>query len=75
MTDEENFEASGEEHVSVYLRFRQVFGDATSRSPMARKREKKKREKRVEGASVPFGAGRDPLGLSDVIDGLTSNMG
>jgi len=24
---------------------------------------------------VPFGAGRDPLGLSAVIDGLTSNMG
>lgn len=69
--DDEVTELSGEEHVSVYLRFRQVFGDATSRSPMARKREKKKRE----ASSVPFGAGRDPHGLGDVMDVLTVKMG
>jgi len=54
----------------VYLRFRQLFGTGVFKSNDA-----KKRERRVEGASVPFGVGRDPLGLSDVIDGLTSNMG
>jgi predicted nucleic acid-binding Zn ribbon protein len=55
---------------AVYLRFRRLFGTGTFKS-----NDQKKREKRVDGASVPFGAGRDPLGLSDVIDGLTSNMG
>jgi predicted nucleic acid-binding Zn ribbon protein len=55
---------------AVYLRFRKLFGTGTGKSADARKRET-----RVEGASVPFGAGRDPLGLSDVIDGLTNNMG
>ncbi len=58
------------EHVAVYLRFRDVFGNATNRSSTARKRNTKK-----EGASVPFGLGRDPYGLSDVIDGLASKMG
>ena len=63
--DRENDEAR-----AVYLRFRSLFGTGTFKSNDA-----KKREKRVDGASVPFGAGRDPLGLSDVIDGLTNNMG
>lgn len=64
MSDEES------EHVSVYLRFRDVFGNASTRSATSRKRNTKK-----EGASVPFGLGRDPHGLSDVIDGLASKMG
>jgi predicted nucleic acid-binding Zn ribbon protein len=55
---------------AVYLRFRRLFGTGTFTS-----NDQRKRETRVEGASVPFGAGRDPLGLSDIIDGLTSNMG
>ena len=58
------------EHVAVYLRFREVFGNATTRSATARKRNTKK-----EGASVPFAPGRDPHGLGDVIDGLASRMG
>jgi predicted nucleic acid-binding Zn ribbon protein len=58
------------EHVSVYLRFRHVFGDASSRSTTARKKKVKK-----EGASVPFSDGRDPHGLGDVLDSLTSRMG
>jgi predicted nucleic acid-binding Zn ribbon protein len=58
------------EHVAVYLRFREVFGNAGSRSSTARKRNTKK-----EGASVPFAPGRDPHGLGDVIDGLASKMG
>jgi predicted nucleic acid-binding Zn ribbon protein len=59
-----------EEHVSVYLRFRSVFGDASVRSSTARKRKTKK-----EGATVPFGEGRDPHGIGDVMDSLTAKMG
>ena len=58
------------EHVAVYLRLRQVFGDPSMRSSTARKRNTKK-----EGASVPFAPGRDPHGLGDVIEGLASKMG
>ncbi len=64
-------EGGRDEHVAVYLRFRKIFGDASTRSATARKRKKNKKE----GASVPFAAGRDPHGLSDVIDSLTSKMG
>lgn len=72
MTNETTTEGHepGQEHVAVYLRVRQVFGDATNRSVTARKRNSKK-----EGASIPFGEGRDPRGLGDVIDALTSKMG
>ncbi len=59
-----------EEHVAVYLRLRQVFGDPGVRSTAARKRAAKK-----EGASVPFAAGRDPHGLGEVIEGLAAKMG
>jgi predicted nucleic acid-binding Zn ribbon protein len=61
---------SREEHVAVYLRFRRVFGDPAARSITTRKRAEKK-----EGATIPFGDGRDPRGLSEVIDGLASKMG
>ncbi|MDJ0333680.1 DciA family protein [Salinibacterium sp. G-O1] len=64
-------EAGRDEHVAVYLRFRKVFGDASTRSATARKRKKNKKE----GASVPFADGRDPHGLGDVIDSLASRMG
>jgi predicted nucleic acid-binding Zn ribbon protein len=60
-----------DEHIAVYLRFRQVFGDPSTRSSLARKRHKNKRE----ASSVPFGAGRDPHGLGDVMDVLTVKMG
>ncbi len=55
---------------SVYLRFRRVFGEPGARSSDARKRSQK-----TDGASVPFGSNRDPLDLSDVIEGLTSQLG
>ncbi|MCU1440272.1 MAG: hypothetical protein JWP85_1269 [Rhodoglobus sp.] len=64
-------ETGPDEHLAVYLRFRRVFGDAGTRSATARKRAAKKKE----GGSVPFGAGRDPHGLGEVIDGLASKMG
>ncbi len=55
---------------AVYERFRRIFGGA---GPMSR--DAKKRATRIEGASVPFGDGRDPHGLGDVIDVLTSRLG
>ena len=55
---------------SVYLRFRAVFGDGSSRSSDARKRSK-----REPGASVPFSSGRDPAPLSSVVDALTTKLG
>lgn len=59
-----------QEHVEVYLRFRRVFGDGSRRSRDARRRSKKE-----PGASVPFGKGRDPHGLGDVMDALTVKLG
>lgn len=56
---------------TVYLRLQKIFGDPSNRSSDARKRAKKK----SEGGSVPFGAGRDPHGLGDLLDGLTVKLG
>ena len=58
------------EPVSVYLRFRRVFGDGSARSSDARKRAKKE-----PGSTVPFGGGRDPDLLGDVMESLTSKLG
>jgi predicted nucleic acid-binding Zn ribbon protein len=60
------------EHVAVYLRLRALFGDPSQRSPDARKRAKNKKK---EAASVPFGVGRDPRGIDDILDGLTMKLG
>jgi predicted nucleic acid-binding Zn ribbon protein len=58
------------ESAGVYLRFRRVFGDGSSRSSDARKRATKE-----PGSSVPFGSGRDPEGLASVMDALTAKLG
>ena len=64
-------DAPGEsEPISVYLRFRRVFGDGSSRSADARKRAKKD-----PSSTIPFGGGRDPEGLGAVMDALTSKLG
>ena len=63
-------EAVRDEAQAVYLRFREVFGEPGLRSTTARKRALK-----VDGATLPFGGGRDPQGLSSVIDGLASTLG
>lgn len=59
------------EHIAVYLRMRQIFGDPGKRSPDARKRAKKAKE----ATSVPFGSGRDPRGIEDILDTLTTRLG
>lgn len=58
------------EAVTVYRRLRRIFGDPALRSPDARKRAT-----RIPGDSSPFGSGRDPRGLSDVLDGVTHALG
>lgn len=58
------------EAVSVYRRLRAVFGDPSMRSPDARRRAA-----RTPGASTPFGDGRDPSGIGDVLDGMTRTLG
>lgn len=56
---------------SVYLRFKEVFGDATSRRYGTRKR--RIREPVVE--SEAYGRGRDPKGIADVMTAMTSELG
>jgi predicted nucleic acid-binding Zn ribbon protein len=60
------------EHVAVYLRLRALFGEPGMRSLDARKRAKNKKK---DAASVPYGAGRDPRGIDDILDGLTARLG
>lgn len=55
---------------AVYRRLRRVFGDPTMRSTDARKRAT-----RIPGDSTPFGVGRDPSGLGDVLDAVTHTLG
>ncbi|HWH26495.1 MAG TPA: DciA family protein [Pseudolysinimonas sp.] len=59
------------EHVAVYQRIRAAFGDPALRSGDARRRQKNSRDE----TSVPYGKGREPRGIDDVLQKLTSNMG
>ena len=54
---------------AVYLRMKELFAGTATRSRRAKKT--------VEGraASQPFGSGRDPRGIADVMDALTAQMG
>jgi predicted nucleic acid-binding Zn ribbon protein len=63
-------DAPDSEARSVFLRFKRVFGEPGMRSSDARKRAKKN-----ETTSVPYGADRDPFELGAVLDGLTSRLG
>jgi len=55
---------------AVYLRFREIFGGVPARSKRARKKDDSD-----PSASQPFGKGRDPRGLGDVVDALASQLG
>ncbi|MGD8193637.1 DUF721 domain-containing protein [Herbiconiux sp. P18] len=61
------------ESQDVYLRLKAAFGDPSSRA--ARWREKKTRNRGDDEASVPYGVGRDPKGLGDVMSGLSNELG
>lgn len=67
---EDNEEQGASEARNVYLRFRRVFGGGVSRSADARKRAT-----REPGSTTPFGGGRDPRGIGEVMDALTSKLG
>lgn len=66
----EKHEQGDSESRNVYLRFKRVFGGGVSRSADARKRAI-----REPGSTTPFGGGRDPHGLGEVMDALTSKLG
>lgn len=61
------------ESQDVYLRLKAAFGDPTSRA--ARWRQKKSRARGDDESSVPYGVGRDPKGLGDVMSTLESELG
>ncbi|GAA4189399.1 DciA family protein [Gryllotalpicola kribbensis] len=63
--DEPRSEAS-----AVYLRLKKLFGGPSARSSKTRRRAES-----GEPGSEPFGAGRDPRGLSSVMDALTTELG
>lgn len=54
----------------VYLRFKDVFGDPNARRSRVRQRPREK-----SGSSVPFGVGRNPRGVGETIDSLTTQLG
>jgi predicted nucleic acid-binding Zn ribbon protein len=60
------------EHITVYQHFREVFGEAGSRSNDARKRLKNKKD---GSKSVPYGPDRDPHGIDDVLSNLANRLG
>lgn len=55
---------------AVYRRLRRVFGD-----PSMRGRDARRRSERSTASSIPYGTGRDPAGLGDVLDGVSRTMG
>ena len=59
------------EHVHVFRRIRRSFGDPSLRSGDARRR----RRAAGDDTSVPYGLGREPAGLGDVLGALSSTMG
>lgn len=59
------------EHIAVFQRIRSVFGDPALRSGDARRRTRAARDE----TSVPYGGGREPRGIGDVLGTLTSEMG
>jgi predicted nucleic acid-binding Zn ribbon protein len=59
------------EHIAVWQRIRSVFGDPALRSGDARRRKRASRDE----TSVPYGAGRDPKGIGDVLGSMTAELG
>jgi predicted nucleic acid-binding Zn ribbon protein len=57
------------ESADVYNRLKAVFGASVRRPARSETRNSS------EGASVPYGVGRDPRGLGSVMDALTAQLG
>ncbi|WP_285114777.1 DciA family protein [Leifsonia sp. fls2-241-R2A-40a] len=64
MSEERSTEAS-----AVYLRLKALFAGTGSRKKWAPRREE------GAAASQPFGSGRDPRGVGDVVDALAAQLG
>lgn len=58
------------EHIGVYQHFRALFGDGAARS-----RDSRRRAAKATAASVPYGAGREPKPLGEIVDNLTMRLG
>lgn len=58
------------EHIAVYERFRRVFGGKT-----ASRDERRRAERAARGGSAPFTPGRDPRGIGEIVDSLTTRLG
>lgn len=58
------------EHVAVYRRLRGLFGD-----PALRSADGRRRRSAAAGTSEPYGLGRDPREIGDVLAGLASAQG
>ncbi len=77
-TNDSHGERSGDDDLvdeseasAVYRRLRALMGDPALRSSDARRR----RAARTEGGTTPFGTGRDPVGLGDVVDAVARTLG
>lgn len=74
MTDEKHPEAQDKgvpEHLALYRRLRRLFGDPELRTADGRKR----RRAADAATSEPFGLGRDPRGVGDVLAAIASARG
>ncbi|MDN4598002.1 DUF721 domain-containing protein [Leifsonia virtsii] len=61
--------AASTESSAVYLRLKALFAGTSSRSRRLSPRSAE------DGSSRPFGVGRDPKGVGDVLDSLTAQLG
>jgi predicted nucleic acid-binding Zn ribbon protein len=59
------------EHIAVYQRIRAAFGDPALRSRDGKRRKRAARDE----SSVPYGSGRDPRGVGEVLQNLTAELG
>jgi predicted nucleic acid-binding Zn ribbon protein len=59
------------EHVAVFRHLRQVFGDPAVRGRDARRR----RGAGAAGGTAPYGAGREPRDIVEVVDDLAASRG
>jgi predicted nucleic acid-binding Zn ribbon protein len=59
------------EPARLYLHLKKVFGDPSKRGTDARRR----RDRERDADTIPYGRGREPRGLGDVVGSLTSELG
>jgi predicted nucleic acid-binding Zn ribbon protein len=60
---------------TVYLRLKDAFSDPTARAASWRSRRARIRSADADGDAQPYGRGRDPHGLGDVMSNLSSELG